>query len=81
VARVSLFMRRGINATDADDLAERLHLRDVQGDGRVLCLECLHLAGRAAAGWRCGNTHTAGIAPDLPAAMVALPQRCKGFSA
>ena len=30
VARVSLFMRRGISATDADDLAERLHLRDAQ---------------------------------------------------
>lgn len=29
VARVGLFLRRGINATDADDLAERLHLRDV----------------------------------------------------
>ncbi len=28
VARVSLFMRRGINAADVDDLAERSHLRD-----------------------------------------------------
>lgn len=28
VARVSLFMRRGINAADRDDLAERSHLRD-----------------------------------------------------
>jgi hypothetical protein len=46
VARVALFMRRGINATDADDLAERLHLRDVQGDDRGMCLECARLDRR-----------------------------------
>jgi hypothetical protein len=46
VARVALFMRRGINATDADDLAERLHLRDVQGDDRATCLECERLDAR-----------------------------------
>ena len=46
VVRLSLFLRRGIDATDADDLAERLHLRDLQGDDRRLCLECAHLAGR-----------------------------------
>jgi hypothetical protein len=51
VARVALFMRRGINATDADDLAERLHLRDVQGDDRGMCLECerLDMRGRCQA--------------------------------
>jgi hypothetical protein len=79
-ARVTMFLRRGINATDADDLAERLHLRDVQGDDRRLCMECLHLAGRAATGWRCGNARAAGVGRDLPAALVALPQRCRGFS-
>ncbi len=34
VVHVALLMRRGFSATDADDLAERLHLRDV--------LACLH---------------------------------------
>jgi len=45
-ARVGLFLRRGIDATDADDLAERLHLRDVQGDDRGMCLECSRLDRR-----------------------------------
>jgi hypothetical protein len=51
VARVALFMRRRINVTDADDLAERLHLRDVQGDDRGMCLECerLDMRGRCQA--------------------------------
>lgn len=79
VARVALFLRRGIDATDADDLAERLHLRDVQGDGRAMCLECRHLAGRPGA-WRCSNHRAAGIGADLPAALVTLPQRCAGFA-
>lgn len=79
VARMGLFMRRGIDATDADDLAERLHLRDVEGDERRLCVECEHLAGRASSGWRCGNARAAGVASDLPAELVTMAQRCAGF--
>lgn len=78
VARVGLFMRRGINATDADDLAERAHLRDVQADDRRLCLECAALSGRAGA-WRCGNHRRAQVGRDLPAAMVMQMSRCPGF--
>jgi hypothetical protein len=74
--RVVLFLRRGINATDADDLAERLRLRDLQGDDRRLCLECRHLAGR-----RCGNHCAAGVGRDLPEELVMQPQRCPGFDA
>lgn len=79
VVRVSLFLRRGIDATDADDLAERLHLRDLQADDRRLCLECRHLAGRAGT-WRCGNHHAAGVGRELPRAMVTLAGRCPGFA-
>ncbi len=74
VARVALFMRGGINATDADDLAERLHLRDMQDDDRHLCLECRHLAGR-----RCCNLGVAGVGRDLPGETVFMLQRCPGF--
>lgn len=80
VARVSLFMRRGISATDADDLAERLHLRDVQADDRRLCLECRHLTGRTSV-WRCGNHKSADVGRDLPAQLVTTMQRCPGFAA
>jgi TubC N-terminal docking domain len=81
VVRLSLFLRRGIDATDADDLAERLHLRDLQSDDRRLCLECAHLAGRTHGSWRCGNAREAGVGIDLPSALVTLPQRCSGFKA
>lgn len=78
VARVSLFLRRGVNATDADDLAERLRLRDVQGDDRRLCVECHHLGG-AAGGWRCDNRVAAGVGRNLPVDLAMQPQRCAGF--
>lgn len=64
----------------ADDLAERLHLRDVRGDDRRLCVECIHLAGRPGA-WRCSIHRAAGVGRDLPTAWVTLPQRCPGFAA
>lgn len=78
VARVALLMRRGFDATDADDLAERLHLRDVQGDDRAICVECRNLAGRSGA-WHCGNHQAAGVGRDLPQALVTTMQRCAGF--
>ena len=37
------FQQRGHSTTNADALAERLHLRDVEGDDRRMCLECRHL--------------------------------------
>lgn len=47
VARVSLFIRRGINATDADDLAERLHLRDLHAaDQRLVSRVRVHSRDR-----------------------------------
>ena len=44
-ARQARFTRMG-RAADADHLAERLTLRDREGDDRVMCVECQH--GRAA---------------------------------
>ena len=75
-ARVSLFRRRGIDASDADDLAERLTLRDKQGDDRRLCFECLHIQPG-----RCSNYRQAGLqAPEVGRALVGLLQRCPGFA-
>jgi hypothetical protein len=44
--RVLTFVRRGVGPTNADDLAERLTLRDRERDDRRLCLECVRLDGR-----------------------------------
>ena len=77
VARVVLLMRRGFDATDADDLAERLHLRDAQGDGRTLCLECRHYRPG-----RCGNHRRAGLTvADVGRDLAAMLQRCPAFEA
>jgi hypothetical protein len=75
-ARVTLFMRRGVNATDADDLAEALTLRDRNGDDRRLCLECVHLSGRDPGAWRCRSARAAGVLAELPGDLVTQCQHC-----
>ena len=75
VARVGLFMRRAIDATDADDLAERLTLRDREADPRVICAECRHYRPG-----RCGNHHAAQLSTaDVGRDLATLLQRCPGF--
>jgi len=78
--RVAAIQRRGFSPQDAEDLAERLHLRDLHADHRHLCLECLHLAGSTAAGWRCRNARAAQVGRGLPAELATLMQSCPGFS-
>lgn len=68
---VTLLMRRGFSATDADDVAERLHLRDVEGDDRRSCIECGRLAGAWPDRVRCG----AGLAVVRPPVLL----RCASF--
>lgn len=77
--RVVHLVRRGFDASDADDLAEALHLRDVQGDELRLCAECAHLRGNPGP-WRCGQPHVSGMGHALAAQVVTLPQRCPGFT-
>lgn len=78
--RTVAIRRRGFAADDADDLAERLHLRDVHADDRHLCLECRHLAGTVPMGWRCGNHKAAAVARELSAELVTTLQRCQASS-
>jgi hypothetical protein len=76
-ARAASIQRRGFSDQDSQDLAELLHLLDVQGDSRVLCLGCRHLAGTLSQGWRCTRHRAAGLAtPALATDFVTLPQRC-----
>jgi hypothetical protein len=80
IARVAAVQRRGFAECDAEDVAERLHLLDVQSEGRVLCLGCRHLSSTSTLGWRCGNHRAAGMPRELTTEVVALPQRCPGFT-
>ena len=76
-ARTLHFIRRGVTAGDADDLSERLTLRDRDADDRRLCLECRHFRPG-----RCGNYQAAGLGgPGLPRDLTTQLQRCPGFKA
>lgn len=74
-ARVQRFARQGIGADDADDLDERLTLRDRCADDRRLCLECTrHRPGR------CGDHKGAGLlSAEIGGHFAVLLQRCPGF--
>jgi hypothetical protein len=79
LGREERIRRRGFGGQSAEDLAERLHLRDVQADHRALCLECCHLGGTAATSWRCGGHRSAQMGRELPADVVTKLQACPGF--
>lgn len=73
--RVQRLMRLGLIEQDAESMAERLHLRDLDGDERRSCVECAHYRPG-----RCGNHHGAGLrAPEVGRDWAARLQRCMGF--
>jgi hypothetical protein len=77
VARVSRFLRMGMTATDADDLAERLHLRDVEMDERAMCIECMTYRTGTCADYREAGLPGPAVSRDL----ATLLQRCRAFEA
>jgi hypothetical protein len=79
-ARLARFTDKGLEPNVGERLAERLVIRDIEQDDRVVCLECTHLQR----GWRCANWQRAGIAirssdAQLGTEFVHLLQRCDGF--
>ncbi|MGO4609548.1 hypothetical protein AB4142_24700 [Variovorax sp. 2RAF20] len=75
--RLARFTDQGLSLIEAEALADKLVLRDRDGDDRRLCLECEHLSGR-----RCGAWQRASVGTQaLPASLLALPQRCAAFDA
>lgn len=77
-ARLVRFTDKGESLDDAERLADRLLIRDREGDNRRLCLECAHLHG--AGRWRCGNWHRAETGgTSIQEELVLMLQRCNGF--
>lgn len=81
IARIDRFCDRGLSYDDASILADKLVIRDREGDDRRVCLECAHLRH----GGRCGNWQAAGVAirardAQLPDDFTAMLQRCDGFT-
>lgn len=75
--RLARFTDQGLSPIEAEALADKLVIRDRDGDDRRLCLECEHLNGCRCAAWR----RAAVGGPVLPTALLALPQRCAAFDA
>ena len=76
-ARVQHLVRMDFATDDADDLGERLTLRDRDGDDRRLCLECSWLAGAG----RC-LAAASGHLPDVDwrfEPVQTILQRCTAF--
>lgn len=83
--RVALFRRRGIEPKRAEELADRLAVRDADRDDRRICLECSGLQrGGTCFPSRSGRIHglaPPGRAPKFP--LIPVPdilQRCEAFS-
>jgi hypothetical protein len=80
MARVHLYTERGMNAAEAEGMADAMVRRDREAADRRLCLECSHLR-RSAGLWRCVQWQRAGLAgADVPGSVVKLLQRCEGFA-
>lgn len=77
IDRAHRIRRRGFTEPDAVALAERLHLRDVQGDRRRMCVECVHLQARP---WRCRNHKAADVPHELAGELTTILQDCPGFN-
>jgi hypothetical protein len=73
LARMSVFTRRGLQDEDAARLADKLVIRDREGDERHACLECAHLRGRS-----CVRPAAAGMIANVEQ-IVLLLQRCPSF--
>lgn len=54
--RLALFAARGVKGDEAQALAQRLLMRDREGDRRGVCAECRQLAGSGPGRWRCGDS-------------------------
>lgn len=73
--RSARFVEQGFCQHDAEDLAERMHLRDVTADDRRSCIECRHLVR-----WRCERHRKALLASSVVSRELAvLLQRCPAF--
>ena len=77
--RLVLFTAKGLTANDAEVLADKLLIRDRDGDDRRVCLECSFLSGWAGRR-QCRGLQYAGMGGPLASAgQVAMLQRCNGF--
>ena len=78
--RLALFTAKGLTPNDAEVLADKLMIRDRDGDDRRVCLECSHLRCQAGHS-HCLGLRYAGMGGSLVlSGQIAMLQRCDGFN-
>lgn len=82
--RLALFVARGLTAAEAERLADKLLMRDREGDRRGACAECINLKGTGPGRWQCVDNNSPAInelaGANLSAAFVHLNlHRCKSI--
>ena len=75
IARRDRLMRWGWSEAKAEQVAERLTLRDHEGDDRTSCVECRHHRPGRCSNHPTADLHTGEVGCDL----AAMLQRCPGF--
>lgn len=77
-ARLSRFTELGLGLSAGEAMADKLVIRDREGDDRRLCLECLHYgrSGRCAAAMKGGLAGASMRLEPIPTAL----QRCGAFA-
>ena len=73
--RRARLLRWGWTETDAEAVAEQLHLRDVHADYRHSCVECQHYRPGRCGNHRRAQSHEGEVGRDL----AMLMQHCPGF--
>lgn len=80
MARVERFTSRGLPGRGlpgwAENLADRLLVRDREGDDRRMCIECRHCTS----GRSCGRARAAGLSHQELGALAVRLQRCPAFA-
>ena len=80
LARRARLVRWGWAAADADDVAERLHMRDATGDTRVGCVECRHYERGHCARHRAALLASNVIGRDLAVLLQRCPAHAPAFN-
>ena len=75
IARRERLLRWGWTQQQAEAVAERLTLRDLDADDRRLCVECRHCRP----GLTCAAYRAAGVGRELGRDLATLLQRCPAF--
>ena len=77
--RLEHFRSLGFGLNSAENLADRLVIRDRDLDDRVMCVECKYLHGLICRNWNKADIAIKAEGANLHSSFTVLLQRCDGF--